>query len=210
MIRLKTIRIRLLILCFCVVIGLFPSCGAKKSSIKETVKYQADTSHKATVNINEVKNSQLNQLSNLTVNTETKNYGDSLKGSVPIDSNGVEIESAGIKLNAHLTPVKDVKGNIKGYRLNYNLTAKPTGKTNTNSKLETKANLKEASQIKTQKAEENKVNAKATINRDERETKKAFSFPGWVYALVSLMAILALIIFIKPIIKFIKSWTNQD
>lgn len=206
MIRLRLFKTKLLVFLILLLIGFISSCGVKKKQLREKLKYQEEVNSKSTSLTNEEKRTEASQNSNLSVQTETRQYGDTLKGSQPIDSNGFDLETGGIKLKANIEPVKDKQGNVKGYRLNYNITAKPIAKTNTNSKLNNTATTKEAANIKTQSAKENKATAQATINRDERETYEAFSFPGWVYALLSLIALIAMIIFFKPIINFIKSW----
>lgn len=185
-----------LILYVLLLVGFFCSCSIRKKHLSENIQTQDKSITKSQFSSVNVTEAQREEYTKLIAQTQTFIYSDTLKGSQIMDSGAVVIESSGIKLNAHLI----------GNRLNYTITAKPISKTTTNTQNNINATEKVASKSKTQIAEENTANAQANINRNERET--TFPFPGWVTAIVCIIAIIALVLFFKPIINFIKLWNR--
>lgn len=206
MIRLKTAKYKLLILLILLVIGFISSCGTKKKATDVKLDQVSQYQESETLKAAKEKEKRETENSDLKLKEETTHFGDTLKGSVPLDSNGVEVESAGIKFKAAAKPVKDKAGNIKGYTLDFNIAAKPTGKTDKSLELNKTAERSEKSNLKTEYAGEKQQSDKTKIRLEEKETKKGFTIPGWVYALALLIALLAIAVFFKPIITFFKSW----
>lgn len=181
---------------FALTIGFFCSCSIRKKRLTENIQVQNQSTTQSQFSKIDLTDSQSLQHFNSLAETQTFIYSDTLRGSQIMDSGAVVIESSGIKLNAHLI----------GNRLNYVITAKPVSKTISNTKNNINTTETVVSKSKTQIAEIKKAKAQATINRNERETTKVSPFPGWVLMLLSIIAVIALMLFFKPIINFIKLW----
>jgi len=115
---IKGLKITIYILVALAVIQLVSSCGIIKR------KHKNESSNSIMTKAN---------LKGVVLNTTTKNYGDDLKGNsyLPDVKSGAStnVESNGIKATITTTPVYNEKGEKVGVHLKYDITAKPTSKT---------------------------------------------------------------------------------
>lgn len=174
----------------CAFIGiaaLMASCGSIKRTEKSNLQVKQETTLKVDSETVKV--------------TETKMFGDTLKGNtfLPIvytkaDSTGADsttVESGGIKLKIKITPKKSASGGVIGNLIDFSAIAKPISTTLT--KEDTQANVNATT--KTQ------VKLKTT---SETKEKSGFGIAFWMWCLVGLTVLAAAIYFIKPLLKSIK------
>lgn len=118
---IKFLKIAIYILLALVVIQLVSSCGVIKR------KHKNETSNSTMTKAN---------LKGVVLNSTTKNYGGDLKGNsyLPDIKSGAStnVESNGIKATITTTPVYNDKGEKVGVDLKYDITAKPTSRTDNN------------------------------------------------------------------------------
>ncbi|MGB4774089.1 MAG: hypothetical protein WBP45_02860 [Daejeonella sp.] len=179
---------RILFCALLLLTGLF-ACKTRKQVTKtQSSKTQSAIAHVAVL--------QKNML-------ETQFFGDSLSGNVfvpmplEVDSTNQgkpEIftgESGGIKYNFQLKPRRTAGGKLTGHDLNFQLAAKPVAKTNIKNE--------------TQSAAEMAVTVKSDKTQEDSDTRTPWwSPPGWVYGLLLLLVVLAIILFYKQIINYFK------
>jgi hypothetical protein len=182
---------------------VFASCGTSKLTQKDSLKVHSESKEQSETNT--VKT------------TETKAYGDTLKGTsfIPFtassDSASNEIhkgtvpnnrpdtgytitgESGGIKFKATITRTYD-NGKLSGVKADYTAIAKP--KTTTDTREVQAAKVRKTTKVDSTKKEQSK-----------KDTKIGFSLPSWGWLVIVIAAIVA-VLFVKPIFNKLKSWIS--
>jgi hypothetical protein len=181
----KTCCIAAFVIC-CLVVFL-TSCASHKLVTKSDVKtHQVVTS---------------DSVSKTDKVTDTKFYGDTLKGktfaphdSTKADTAGTTIdqESAGIIFHATVKPKYNKQGAFTGNQVDYTAIAKPVAKTDTHETQQAQVN------------KNTKTDTKANTQTKET-TKVGFIMPWYGWPVIILLAIVAAYLFIKRIKKIIKT-----